>query len=420
MAKKHTIYLDNAATTPIRKEVLLALMPYLKEEYGNPSSLHEKGRRAGSAVNMAKSEITSILHCQPSEFIFTGSATEADNLAIAGVVRANKENGNKIIVSSVEHKGILSVCENLQREGFQTVFLPVDENGVVNLQDLKKELDEKTVLVSVTMVDSETGTIQPIKEISKIVKNFRAGEKLPYFHTDASKAASFLDMDIQKLGVGLMTLSAHKIGGPKGIGGLFVKRGVNIEPVIFGGGQQGKIRSGTENVAGIVGFGEAIRLNERNKNKEFVRIKKLRDRLEKGIIKTIPKTVLNGHPENRLPNFLNISFLDIEGEALLLYLDNAGIMVSTGSACNSDSLEPSYILMAQGKPYEFIHGSIRFTLGHLTTSKDIDFTLKELPKIVKLLRSVSPLDIKVDEKNEMSEPKAFIGNQKPHFLRNKK
>ena len=418
MGKKY-VYLDNASTTPVNKGVLLAMLPYLGEEYGNPSSLHEKGRNAKDAVDEAKTEIVSALNCRISEFVFTGSATEADNLAIAGVARANRNFGNKIIVSAVEHKGVLSVCEMLKKEGFEIISLPVNEKGMVSLSDLKKELDEKTILVSVTMADSETGTIQPTKEISKIIRNFRK-DNYPVFHTDVSQTFGYLDIDSQKLGVDLLTISAHKIGGPKGIGGLYIRNGIKISPVIFGGGQQGKIRSGTENVSGIVGFGEAVKLNQKNKLKEFAKIKKLRDKLEKGIFKIIPKVVLNGDHENRLPNFLNLSFLDIEGEALLLYLDNAGIMVSTGSACNSDSLEPSYILMAHGKPYEFIHGSIRFTLGKATTEKDIDYTLKTLPKIVKLLRSISPLDVNMEKKSEMSEPKAFVGNQRPHFLRKNK
>jgi cysteine desulfurase len=422
MAKNIT-YLDNASTTPVSKEVFSAMAPYLKGEYGNPSSLHEKGRKAKEAIEESKKEIASIIHCRPSEFVITGSATEADNLALAGVARANKparaggEYGNKIIISSVEHKGVISICEVLEKEGFEIIKLPVDENGTVVLSELKKELNEKTILVSITMADSETGTIQPTKEIGRIIKNFRIGKNYPYFHVDASQAAQYLDLNIEKLGVDMMTISAHKMGGPKGIGGLYVKKGIKINPVIFGGGQQGTVRSGTENVAGIVGFGCAMKLTEKIKQKEFVRVKKLRDKLEKEIFKTIPKVVLNGHSENRLPNFLNVSFLDIEGEALLLYLDNDGIMVSTGSACNSDSLEPSYILMAQGKPYEYIHGSIRFSLGKTTTDKDIKNVMKSLPKVVKLLRSVSPLDVNMKEKNEMTEPKAFVGGQRPHFLR---
>ena len=408
------------------------MLPYFKKEYGNPSNLYEMGRKAKEAIREATEKISKVLHCRPDEFIFTGSATEADNLAIAGVARANKEFGNKIIVSSVEHKGILAVCEALKKEGFEIVKLPVDKYGVVDLEFLKKELDDKTILVSITMADSETGTLQPIFEIAKIISNFKNRQisnskfqipngkmALPFFHTDATGAASYNDINIEKLGVDLMTLGAHKLGGPKGIGGLYVKNGVKVNPIIFGGGQQGKLRSGTENVPAIVGFGEAMVINGKNKKKEIARVKKLRDRLEQGIFKSIPKVILNGHPKNRLPNFLNISILDVEGEALLLYLDELGIMVNTGSACNSESLEPSYVLTAIGNPYEFVHGSIRFTLGKMNTEKEVDYVLKHLPQIVAKLRKISPLNLSLGQTEKTSAPEAFVGNQTPHFLRKK-
>jgi len=392
--------LDHAATAPLHPEVLKVMLPFLKDEFGNPSNLYESGRSANRAVAEATNKIAKILGCKNEEFIFTGSATEADNLAILGTAHANKGKGNKIIISSIEHKGILAACEALEKQGFEIVKLPVLKNGLVDLEVLKKELDGRTILVSITMTDSETGTIQPIKEISEIIRGFKLktqSSRIPYFHTDASQAAGYLNLDVKKLGVDLMTLSAHKIGGPKGIAGLFVKKGISLEPLIYGGGQN-KLRSGTENVPGIIGFSKALETISKNKTKENSRIKKLRDTLEKGILKSIPKTILNGHPISRLPNFLNISILDVEGEAMLLYLDKLGIMVGTGSACNSQNLEPSYILSAMGRSYEHIHGSIRFSLGKNNTMRDVQYVLKNLPRVVKKLRQISSIDLSLNRK----------------------
>ena len=414
------------------------MLPYFTNEFGNPSNLYELGRNANRAITDSTKTIADILGCRPDEFIYTGSATEADNLATLGVARANPSTPlrtSKIITSSVEHKGILATCESLEKEGFEIVRLPVLKNGLVDLNELKKELNDKTILVSITMADSETGTIQPIQEIAKIIKEFkkektppqplpqgegRRGGVIPYFHTDASQAAKYLDINVDKLGVDMMTMSAHKIYGPKGIGGLYIKRGINISPIIYGGGQQRGVRSGTENVPGIVGFAKALSLNEKNKKTEFARIKKMRDTLEKGLFKSIPKVVLNGHPEKRMPNFLNISILDVEGEAMLLYLDELGIMVSTGSACNSQSLEPSYILTALGRPYEYIHGSIRFTLGLGNTTRDVKYVLKHLPAVIKRLRDISPLELNLGQTKKISDPRAFIGKQTPHFIKSVK
>ncbi len=397
MRMKKQLYFDHAATTPLDPKVLSVMLPYLKNEFGNPSSLYSLGRKSSQAIAQASDTISRILNCQPDEFVYTGSATEADNLAILGTIRANKVKGGKIITSQIEHKAVLAACDVLEKEacptascgrGFEIVRLPVLKNGLVDLEVLKKSLDEKTILVSVVMADSETGTVQPISEISKIIKE----NSTAYFHTDASQAAKHLDLDVEKLGVDMMTISSHKIYGPKGVGGLYVKRGTKISPIIHGGGQQ-KLRSGTENVAGIVGFAKALELIAKNRKSNNKKIKKLRDALEKGIWKSIPKVVLNGHPTLRLPNFLNISILDIEGEAMLLYLDRLGIMVSTGSACNSQSLEPSYILTALGNSYEYIHGSLRFTLGKENTEAQVKYVLKHLPEVVKKLREISPLNI---------------------------
>jgi len=475
--KPRQAYFDNASTTPLDKRVLKAMMPYFTEDYGNASNLYETGRCARKAITLALNQISKALHCRPDEFIFTGSATEADNLAIAGAARAYKnamiekrtdgrsgiidrrtigmrdkdgaksvshESFGRIIISSLEHKGIMAVCDALAKEGFEIVKLPVGKDGMVDPEEVRKALNDKTIIVSITMADSETGTMQPIREIAEVIKQHsarrresvspdalrskvkgdtavaeRARNGLPYFHTDASQAAAYADVNVEKLGVELMTISAHKLRGPKGIGGLYVKRGVKLNPIIYGGGQQGKLRSGTENVPAIAGFGKAVELNEAYKGKGAAKTAKLRDALQKGIFKSIDKVVLNGHPTKRLPNFLNISILDIEGESLLLELDEHGIMINTGSACNSESLEPSYVLTALGNPYEFVHGSIRFTLGPQTTMADVNHVLKYLPKIVERLRRISPLDLSTDQKKAMSDPRAFIGNQAPHFLRKK-
>ncbi|HTY39941.1 MAG TPA: cysteine desulfurase family protein [Candidatus Paceibacterota bacterium] len=420
--KDRIYYFDHAATTPLDPRVFAAMRPHFSDGYGNPANLYALGRSARTAITKATAQITDAFGARPGEFVYTGSATEADNLAIQGVARANKHLGNKIIVSNVEHKGILAVCRALEKEGFETVELPVGPDALVHPEDLERALDERTILVSITSADSETGTLQLIAELGAVINKFREENKraVPYFHTDASQAAPYVDLNVDKLGVDLLTLSAHKMNGPKGIGGLYVRRGVAIQPIIYGGGQQGRLRSGTENVPAIVGFGAAMAIAVKEQKKENARLAGLRDRLEKGIMRNIPKVVLNGNPKRRLPNFLNVSILDIEGEAMLLYLDEKHIVVNTGSACNSESLEPSYVLVALGRPYEFVHGSIRFTLGKDTTTEDVDYVVKELPAIVTILRRVSPLNLTTDMKSAMSQPKAFIGGQTPHFLRKKK
>jgi len=380
-------FFDYAATTPLDPRVFKAMKPFFSEEFGNPGSIHGAGREAKEAIEKASAKIASILHCRPSEFIFTGSATEADNLAIFGTAKANEAGGNKIIVSAVEHKAVLAPCNALAEEGFETTKLKVDKSGLVNPADVAKLLDSKTILVSIIYADNETGTIQPIKEISKVIKKFRAnnGSVLPYFHTDASQAVQYCNINVEKLGVDLMTISSHKLYGPKGIGGLCIKKETKIKPMIFGGGQQDNLRSGTENVPAIVGFAEALTLAEKNKQKECARVEKLRDELERGVFKLIPRVVLNGHPQKRLPNFLNVSIPGAEGEAVLLYLDQKGISASTGSACDSQSLEPSHVIMALGRPHEYAHGSLRFTLGKYTTRESVQYLLKHLPPIVEQL-----------------------------------
>ena len=374
------VYLDHAATTPVDARVLKKMRPYFAEKYGNPRALYALGREAKEAIAVAQSQIAKVIHSRPEELFFTNGATESDNLALGGIARANKNKGNKILISAVEHKGILTVAEELKKEGFEIVTAPVMKNGLLDLKKLAEIVDEKTILVSVTMADSETGTIQSIAKISKII----AGRAI--FHTDATQAATYLDLNVKKLGVDSMTLSAHKIYGPKGVGALYVRKGVRLI----------RNHSGTENVSAIVGFGEAIALVVKNRKKEIIKVKQLRDGLERRIFKLIPKVLLNGHPTKRLPNFLNVSVLDIEGEAMLLYLDELGIMASTGSACDAENLKPSTVLTALGRPYDFVHGSLRFTFGRQNTMAEVKYVLKTLPTIVEKLRKISPLNLSVE------------------------
>jgi len=425
------IYLDYAATTPVDPKVIKAMEPYFSKIYGNAGSLHQPGRKAKEAIFQARKTITQILNCQPEEIIFTGSGTESDNLAILGAARAlrhgsgqaNKNFGNTarsgfttgdagghIIVSNIEHHAVLHPCQQLEKEGFKVTFSKVDEDGLLDLDFFKKSISDQTILVSVMYANNEIGTIQPIKEIGVIIKNIRLdrikrGLKTPIiFHTDACQAAGYLDLDVQKLGVDLLTFNGSKIYGPKGTGVLYIRTGCKVEPIIFGGGQEGGKRSGTENTPGIVGLAEALKIAQKNRIKESQRENKLRDYFIKEVSKNILKVVLNGHPQKRLPNNVNISILDIEGEAMLLWLDKYGIFVSTGSACDSQSLEPSHVILALGRPYEYANGNLRFTLGRETTKKDIDYVLKVLPKIVKDLRKISPVKVEINAKN-ISLPK---------------
>lgn len=417
MSKK--IYLDYAATTPVDVRVKKAMLPYLDKIYGNASALHQEGRKAKAVIVKARKKIAKALNCKPEEIFFTGSGTESDNIAILGTVRANKEFGRHIITSNIEHPAVLKSCEELKKEGFRVSFLKVNQEGILSLADLKRIISKKTILVSIMYANNEIGTLQPIKEIGRIVKKVkeerkREGNKTPiYFHTDACQAAGYFDLDVQKLGVDLLTLNGSKIYGPKGVGALYVRIGTKTEPVIFGGGQEGGLRSGTENTAGIVGLAKALEIAQKEREKIFKREARLRDNLINGIIENIPRAILNGHPKKRLPNNVNVSILDIEGEAMLLFLDRYGIFASTGSACHSESLEPSHVLLALGRPYEFAHGSLRFSLGRKTTAKDIDYVLKVLPKIVEKLRKISPIKIKIDpEAKTFSSPRLLSAKER--------
>ncbi|MCX6789426.1 MAG: cysteine desulfurase family protein [Candidatus Gribaldobacteria bacterium] len=379
------VYLDYAATTPQSIEVAKAMKPYSGKFYGNASSLHQFGQRAHEAVEMSRQNIAKFFNCFAAEVFFTGSATEADNLAILGVIKNSKYH---VVTSIIEHPAVLEPIKHLEKLGeIEATYLSVDKNGLITPEQVEKAIRPNTVLISIMYANNEIGVIQPIAEIGKTIK--AVNQKI-IFHTDAVQAANYLDCDVQKLGVDLLTLSGHKIYGPKGVGALYVKKGVAIEPIMFGGHQEQGLRPGTENVAAIAGLGEAIE-QIKNEKRKMKNLEKLRDRLADGILKNIPKTSLNGSRDHRLPNNANISFAGVEGESILMALDQKGIAVSTGSACASGSLEPSHVLMALGLSHQQAHGSIRFSLGKYTTQEEINYTLKVLPDIIKRLRAISPL-----------------------------
>ncbi|MFH1423378.1 MAG: cysteine desulfurase family protein [Candidatus Nealsonbacteria bacterium] len=385
------IYLDYAATTPCDPRVAKAMSACLKKDFGNPSSIHGFGQKASMALGGAREVLAEFLRCESEEIVFTGSATEADNLAIFGVVKAAKIAKHHIITSQIEHPAVLESCRALARRGAEVTYLPVGKNGVVEISELKKALRPNTVLVSIMYANNEIGTIQPIAEIGDFLKtiNYKLKTKV-LFHTDAVQAVNFLDCDVKKLGVDLLTISSHKIYGSKGVGALYVKKGTQIEPIIYGGGHERGLRSGTENVAGIVGLGQAIKEVQNPKLKiQNIRIRQFRDKLIKTILKIIPASRLNGSLTQRLPNNVNISFDGVEGEAIVVALDQKGIAGSTGSACSSGSLEPSHVLMSLGLPEAVAHGSLRLTLGKYNTAKDIERVLKVLPTVIQKLRKIS-------------------------------
>lgn len=381
------VYLDYAATTPLDQKVLKAMMPYLKKEFGNASSIHNFGQKALSAIEDARNIIAGFLHCEPSEVYFTGSATEADNLAVQGVVKASKTAKLHIITSAVEHHAVLEPCRQLKKLGCEVTFLPVSKDGLISLADLKNAIQENTVLVSIIYANNEIGTIQPIAEIGKFL--WQSKRKI-YFHTDAVQAVNYLDCNVDNLGVDLLTLSGHKIYGPKGVGALYVRKGTAIEPMLYGGGQERNLRPGTENVAVIVGLGAAIQEVMSPKNKlHNIKIRQLRDKLIKRIPKIISGVTLNGSLEKRLPNNVNFTFPGAEGEALLIALDQKGFAVSTGSACSSHSLEASHVLTALGMPEETAHSSLRVSLGKYTNEKEIDSFLLTMSRVIQRLREIS-------------------------------
>ena len=394
-----SVYLDHAATTPLDPRVLEVMLPYLKEAYGNPSSFHSMGKEAKDAIDGARVRIAQLIKARPDELLFTSGGTESDNLAVLGFARANADKGRHLITSALEHHAVLEAMMHLEKkEGFRVTYLKPDSTGRITADQVREALQPDTILVSIMYANNEVGTIEPVAEIGNVIQKIRQEKKQawPVFHTDACQATGFLEMDIEKLHVDLLTFNGSKMYGPKGVGALYLKRGIKLQALLYGGQQEKGWRPGTENVAGIIGLSKALELAQANCARESARLIPLRDKLIHGILTRIPKTRLNGHPTERLPNNVNISFMDIEGEALLLYLDAAGVYASTGSACTSLSLEPSHVIFALGYPYEVAHGSLRFTLGHATTEADIDYVLEALPPLVEKLRAMSP--VRVDEK----------------------
>ena len=380
------IYLDYAATTPADPEVVQAMLPYFHDAFGNPSAIYSYGQEAKNAVEEARTKVARLIGARDDEIVFTGSGTEADNFALKGVAFANKSKGNHIITSSIEHHAVLESCKFLEKMDFKITYLPVDSNGLVDPEDVKKAITDKTILISIMHANNEVGTIQPICEISKVAK-----EAGVYFHTDAVQTAGHIPSNVKELGVDLLAMSAHKLYGPKGVGLLYIKKGTKIMPFLNGGAQERGRRASTENVPGIVGFGKAAELAGRDIDSEAARITRLRDKLITGIQKNIEHIKLNGHPVKRLPNNVNISVEFVEGEAMCLNMDMSGICISTGSACSSTSLEASHVLLALGLDPVKAHGSLRFTLGKWTTEEEIDKVLETLPRIVAKLRAMSPL-----------------------------
>lgn len=395
--KKH-IYLDHAATTPTDPRVVKAMAPYWTKNFANPSSLYYIGQRAKNTLDNARIAVAKIFNSQPEEVIFTGGGTESINLAIKGAVIASRLTPAHVITSNFEHHAVLNAVYALKNQGHEVSLIPVDAEGFVMQDKLWSEIQDNTVLISIMMANNEVGTIEPIQEIGAHLEKLnkeRKAKNLPhiFFHTDACQAAGALELNVDKLHVDLLSINGSKIYGPKGVGALYIRRGTALKALVDGGGQEKNLRSGTENIPGIVGLATALNIAEQNREKENKRLITLRDWTIKKLLTTIPKTLLNGHASQRLPNNINISILDIEGEAMLLYLDEIGIQASTGSACTAQDLEPSHVIRALGRPYEAAHGSLRLTLGHSTTKEDLVFLSKKLPGIVKYLRQVSPINV---------------------------
>ena len=392
-----TIYLDNAATTRTLPQVLEKMLPYFTEEYGNPSSLYGLGQSASQAVTKAREEIAALIGAKPGEIYFTAGGSESDNWAIKGIAEARAEKGKHVITSAIEHHAVLHTCQWLEKQGYEVTYLPVDENGLVSPEDLEAAIRPDTILVSIMMANNEIGTIEPIAQLAEIAK--KAGV---LFHTDAVQAVGQIPIDVEKLQIDMLSSSAHKLGGPKGIGFLYVKKGVRLPSFLHGGAQERGKRAGTQNVPAIVGFGEAARLAAATMESRTAKEQELRDHLIERITKEIPHVRLNGDAKKRLPGNANFCFRFIEGESLLLLLDQNGICASSGSACTSGSLDPSHVLLAIGLPHEIAHGSLRLTLSEEITKEDIDFTVDKVKEIVTRLRAMSPLyeDFVKQEKGE--------------------
>lgn len=380
------VYMDNAATTKLSPDVLNAMMPYLTDIYGNASSVHAFGREAREGVEHARNQVAAAINASPDEIFFTAGGTESDNMAIKGVAHKYAKKGKHIITTAIEHHAVLHTCEALEKEGYEVTYLPVDEDGLISVEQVRAAMRDDTILVTVMFANNEVGTIEPIAEIGALCR-----ERNVLFHTDAVQAVCHVPIDVKAMNIDLMSISAHKFHGPKGIGALYCRKGIVLEPVIVGGAQERKRRAGTENVAGIVGLGAAIERAHKNMAADMARVSALRDKLISGILKNIPHVKLNGHPTQRLPQNVNFSIRYIEGESILLMLDINGIAASSGSACTSGSLDPSHVLLAMGIPHEIAHGSLRLTLSDMTTDEEVDYVLETLTKTVKRLRDMSPL-----------------------------
>lgn len=383
---KKEIYFDNAATTRIRPEVAKVMIEHLEEAYGNPSSIYKIARENKSIIEDNREKVAKAINAEKSEIYFTGGGSEANNWALKGIAESYKSKGKHIITTNVEHHAILHVCNYLETIGYEVTYLPVDEEGNINLEDLKSAIRPDTILISIMFANNEIGTINPIAEIGKIAK-----ENGVLFHTDAVQAIGHTEVDVKSMNIDLLSMSAHKFYGPKGIGALYIKKGIKITPLIHGGGQERGRRAGTENINGIIGMGTAIELAIAELKPEEERLTKLRDKLIDGILKTIPYCWLNGTRKNRIAGNCNISFEFIEGESVLLFLDMNNICASSGSACTSGSLDPSHVLLAIGLPHEKAHGSLRVSLGLFNTEEDVDYLLEKLPPIVARMREMSPL-----------------------------
>ena len=380
------VYFDHSATTATDPEVASLMLEYMTNCFGNPSSVHGYGRETKKAVDKAREQVADLIGAKPLEILFTSGGTEADNIAIRGVAEANKKRGKHIITTQIEHHAVLHTCEALEKDGFRVTYVPVDEYARVNPKDIEDAITDETILISVMFANNEVGTLQPIAEIGKIAK-----EKGIYFHTDAVQAVGNYPIDVNEYGIDLLTMSAHKFHGPKGVGALYIRKGVKIRPIVFGGAQERMLRPGTENIPGIIGLGKAAELAKAELMGKMEYVQKLRDRLIAGIKERIGEAKLNGHPTLRLPGNVNFSFRYIEGEALLLNLNLKGIAGSSGSACTSGSLDPSHVLLAMGLTHEIAHGSLRLSLGRDNTTEEVDYCLEVLPEIVARLRSMSPL-----------------------------
>ena len=383
------VYLDYSATTPVKEEVLKEMIPYFTEKFGNPSSLYDKGLESKDAVTHAREQVADLINAKPSEVYFTAGGTESDNWALFGTAEKLKSKGNHIITTKIEHHAILHSCAYLEKEGYEVTYLDIDKDGRISLKQLEEAITDKTILISIMLVNNEIGTVQPIKEAAAIAKKHGV-----LFHTDAVQGLGNVDIDVRDMGVDMMSMSSHKIYGPKGSGALYIRKGVVIDNYLHGGAQENRRRAGTENLTGIVGFGKAAELAKANFKGHVEHCSSLRNYLKDRIISEIPDTYVNGTMENRHPGNPNITFKFIEGESILLLLNQFGISVSTGSACSSTSLEPSHVLTALGVPVEMIHGTVRFTVGDFTTKEDIDYVVDNLKKIVARLREISSVNSK--------------------------